>query len=67
MSMTGFADSLRRKEAVKTGAAAEIDHSLSWLQRGNRLRVAATKPEIRAVGNGSQPRLGVAHPARFIV
>jgi hypothetical protein len=56
-----------REKTVKARPAAEIDDSLARLHGGNRLRVAATEPEISAVGNHRQLRLGIAHPARFIV
>ena len=64
---TGRANLLRRQKTVETGAAAEIDDSLARLHGGNRLRVAAAEPEIGAVRNRRQLRLGIAHPARFIV
>ena len=65
--MTRFADLPCRQETVETGAAAEIDDSLARLHGGNRLRVAATEPEIGAVGNRRQLRLRIAHSARFSV
>src|SRR5262249_16048435 len=54
-------DLLGGEEAIDTRAAAEIDHDLARTHGGERLRVAAAKPEIGALRQGSELRLGIAH------
>ena len=41
------ADLPRGEEAVEAAAAAEVEHGLAGLQRGDRLRVAAAEAEVR--------------------
>src|SRR5262249_9739031 len=48
--LAGVADLSCRKKTVNPGAAAEIDHDLAWLHRGNCLRIAAAKTEICPLG-----------------
>ena len=55
------------EETVEPGTAAEIDDDLAGLHRRDRLRIAATKPEIGPLGNRRQLRLGIAHPPRLIL
>src|SRR5690242_16759722 len=64
---TGRADLAGSKEAIEAGAAAEIDHRFAWLQRGDRLRVAAAEAEIGALRHGSELGVRIAHLERLAV
>jgi hypothetical protein len=51
----------RRQEAVESGSATEVEHRLARAQRGDRLRVAAPEPEVRAIGDAGEIRFRVSH------
>src|SRR5438132_6765443 len=60
----GRANLLGREEAIDPRAAAEIDDHLARAHRRERLRIAATEPEIRTLRQGGQLRFGITHGAR---
>jgi len=49
--MTRRADHPRRKACVEPRAAAQVEHRLAGLQRGDGLRIAASETEVRAFGD----------------
>src|SRR5689334_21481355 len=63
----GRADLAGSKKAIEAGAAAEIDHRFAWLQRADRLRIAAAETEIGAIGHRRKLGFRIAHLARFAV
>src|SRR5690606_27556262 len=48
---SGRSDLLRSEEAVEAAARPAIEDRLAHLERGDRLRVAASKAHVRALGN----------------
>ena len=63
--LAGLADLAGGEKAIEAGAAAEIDHGLARLERGDRLRVAAAEAEIGAFRHGGELGIRIAHLARF--
>lgn len=53
------ADLAGGQEAVEARAAAQVEHDLTRLKTGDRLRIAAPEPEVRALRNGDEILRGV--------
>src|SRR3954471_21563029 len=65
--MPGLANLAGCQEAIKAGAAAEIDDSFARLEIGDPLRVAAAKAEIGTFRHGRELLGGIAPRQRFRV
>jgi hypothetical protein len=55
------------KEAIDTGAAAKIDNDFVRSHGRECLGITAAKPEIGALGQGSELGFGIAHAARGLL
>jgi len=61
--MTGLADFHGTENSVKTCTAAKVQDSLSFLEVGNSLRVAAAKAEVRFTEADLQFLVRIAKPS----